>query len=241
LVGISEQAETIAAEPLAYLRDVADRCRALQQYTLTFTRHERRGLFRQMYGPEHIAAWFRREPFSVRLKWLDADVKYDETAYAAGWGNNKVRFVTRWWTPPLLPPPAVNKVDPTMPVLWGESRRPLTDFGLERLMEQTLAAIKKAQGAAVVRYEGPVRLDDGGQPAHHFHIEVPTSQSLTPVQELFIDIATNLPAGTIIKTSSGQIEATYFYEHIDAAVTLRDDDFLLPPERSAAGRTSTSP
>ena len=107
-----------------------------------------------MFGPEHILCWFRRQPFSIRMKWQDEDLKYLESVYVAGQPGDKVRFVTRWWVPPLLPPPGINRVDLQTPVVWGESKRPLTDFGLERLMEQSVESLDAAGENVVVTYEG---------------------------------------------------------------------------------------
>jgi len=235
------RAEAVRRDPAAYLHRVMDNCRALNQYTLTFTRHERRGLFPRLYGPERIACWFRRSPFSVRMKWLDENVKYGETVYVEGQADNKVRFVTRWWSPPLLPPPAVNKVDLQTPVTFGESKRPLTDFGLERLMERTLAALEQAEGAVVVRYEGLAQLHADGPTVHHLHLEYPASQYRVPIQELYVDVATDLPAGTVLKLTSGDIDAAYFYADLDPAVKLTDADFMLAAERAAPPATSARP
>ncbi len=227
----SMNTEEVRADPVSYLRAVTERCRALEQYTLLFTRHERRGFFKMMHGPEHIRCWFRREPFSIRMKWQDTHLKYNESVYVAGEYNDQVRFVTRWWNPPLRPPPGVNRVSLSTPVFWGESQRPLTDFGLERLMERTLAATDRAGAEAEVRYEALVRLRNEGPPVHFIRIEVPTKQSRTPVQELYIDADTNLPAGTVLRRASGDVNAAYFYEDLDTNVTLTDNDFLLPAER----------
>lgn len=230
---LENRAEAVRQDPVAYLHQVADRCRALRQYTLKFTRHERRGLLRILYGPEHIQCWFRREPFSVRMKWLDEDIKYGESAYVEGQADNKVRFVTRWWSPPLLPPPQINTVDLQTPVVWGESKRPLTDFGLERMMERTLASLERAGDHVIVRYEPPLVLPESGRAVHHLHLEYPPTQHRVPIQELYIDVLTDLPAGTVLKFPAGTIDAAYFYMDIDPAVTLTDDDFRLEVERAA--------
>lgn len=303
---VDSRAAAIRQDPVAYLRQVAERCRGLEQYTLTFVRYERRGLFQTLHGPEHIRCWFRRSPFSVRMRWLDPDVKYGETVYVAGQADDRVRFVTRTWNPPLRPPPAVNRVDLQTPVLWGESKRPLTDFGLERMMDQTLESLAAAGPDVLIRYEGlrhlrmpgppppardslaaggsnalpgkegagqgssarlrdiqaaapdphlvlslegggaaaaflppgggggPAALSDAGLIVHHVRLEYPATRYRVPVQELYIDVATDLPAGTVLKLASGTIDAAYFYRDIDPAVRLADEDFLLPAEREAA-------
>lgn len=228
------RAEEVRRDPVAYLQRVGANCRALKQYTLTFTRLERRGLLQLLYGPEHVECWFRREPFSLRMKWLDKDSKYTESGYVSGFEEDKVRFVTRTWTPPLLPPPAVNKVDLQTPVIFGETKRPMTDFGLERMMERTLDSYRKAGDDVVISYEGLVQLDKDGPTLHHLHLEYPSSRYRVPIQELYIDVATDLPAGTILKYASGEIDASYFYADVKAGVKLTAADFLLEPEREAA-------
>ena len=228
------RAEAVRRDPVAYLERVADNCRRLEQYTLNFTRCERRGLLQRLYGPEHITCWFRRRPFSVRMKWLDEDSKYGESAWGEGQQDNKVRFVTHWWSPPLLPPPSVNKVDLQAPVVFGESKRPMTDFGLERMMQRTLDALHKAGDDVVITYVGLVQLSDDGPTVHHIRLEYPPAKYRVPTQDLYLDAAADLPAGTILKLASGELDASYFYADIDSRVKLTDADFLLESERSDA-------
>lgn len=237
---VDARAEAVRRNPVGYLHAVAENCRNLEQYTLLFTRTERRGFFRQLQGPEHIRCWFRREPFSVRMKWEDENIKYNESVYVAGQEGDKVRFVTRWWSPPLRPPPQVNKVDLQTPVLFGESQRPMTDFGLERMMARTLASYERADKDVVLTYQGLAELPDDGRTVHHLHLEYSSAEFRVPVQELYIDVQSDLPAGTILKLSDGTIDAAYFYSDIETNVKLTDADFLLTQERPAAEQSPTS-
>jgi len=170
------------------------------------------------------------------MKWLDEDIKYFESAYVEGWESNKVRFVTRWWSPPLAAPPAVNKVGLQAPVIWGEAKRPFTDFGLERLMQRTLDSVSKAGRDVVVTYEGLLQLPQTGSTAHHLHLAYSEDIKRVPIQELYIDVATGMPVGTILKFASGRIDAAYFYADLNTDVTLTDEDFLLQAERDARER-----
>src|SRR5262245_60023591 len=70
----------IQRDPYAYLHQVACKCATLEQYTTLFTRQERRGLgpLKSLHEPELVQCWFRRSPLSVRMKWLDPDIKYGE-------------------------------------------------------------------------------------------------------------------------------------------------------------------
>jgi hypothetical protein len=235
------RAEAVRRDPRAYLERVASNCRKLGCYELQLTRYERRGLLQQMYGPERIACWFRRRPFSVRMKWLDETIKYGESVYVEGQQGSKVRFVTRWWSPPLLPPPGINRIDPQASVTWGESKHPITDFGLERLMERTLVSTQKAGDDVVLSYMGLEVLPQTETTVHHLHLAYSENFLRVPIQELYVDVATDLPAGTVLKFGSGRIDAAYYYEKLNTSVRLTDDDFVLPAEREERAGPAPKP
>jgi hypothetical protein len=223
------RAEAVRRDPVAYLRQVAENCRTLEQYTLTFTRQERRGLFKLLYGPERIACWFRREPFSIRMKWLDPEVKYGESTYVEGEHDNKVRFVPRHGLFGL--PPSITEVNLQTPVIWGESKYPLTTFGLERLMRRTLNTMAEAGDEVALKYMGLVKLNRGDRIVHHLRLEYAPKLHETPIQDLYIDAQTDLPAATVLKYSSGRLDAAYIYEDLNPDVAFSDQDFLLEAER----------
>ncbi len=225
------RAEVVRKDPVAYLHKVAKNCRALQQYTVMFTRQERRGLgfFKTLREPELIACKFRREPFSIYMKWLDPDIKYGESTYVAGREDNKVRFVPRHGLFGL--PPSITRIGLRTPVIWGESRYPLTDFGLERMMERTFASIERAGDDWTILYQGLTKLSETDRVAHYLRLEFPPSQHKTPIQELFVDIETDLPVCTRILYHSGKLEAAYVWADVNTDVTFTEEDFLLDAER----------
>lgn len=229
-------AAVIERDPAAYLRDVEARCAALREYTVVFTRRERRGLLKRMTPDEHIRCWFRRDPFSVRMKWLDPDTKYGESTFVMGLYDNKVRFVPRNGLFGL--PPAITEIDLTTPVIWGEAKYPLTDFGLERLMERTLAAMTDAEGSYTLSYEGVTRLDDGGPLVHKLYFEFPAKRGDSPIKEIYISALSGLPVAMILKSATGAIEGAYSWSELNSEVSLTDADFLLEAETTAADSTA---
>ena len=230
---LAPQRELVSADPLAYLELVAKRCAALDQYTIVLTRSEKRGLvlFRSMRGPERIQCWFRRDPFSVRFVWLDESVKYGESTYVAGQQDDLVRFVPRHGLFGL--PPGITRVALSTPVTWGEARYPVTDFGLQRLMERILDNIRRAGVAHKLAYLGLARLTDDGPALHRIRVEVPTTVASAPMTELYVDPHTHLPVASRLFAEDGSLEAAYDYTDLDTSVHLTDDDFLLTAERAA--------
>ncbi|MCG3127798.1 MAG: hypothetical protein CHACPFDD_02670 [Phycisphaerae bacterium] len=273
---VQRSEDEIRRDPLAFLRRVRERCGALQQYTLLFTRIERRGLFNTLHGPEHIRCWYRRSPFSVRMLWLDPDVKYGESVYVAGDDGDRVRFVPRYGLLGL--PPLVTKVDLMTPVIWGEAKRPLNEWGLERLLDATLRSYEEARPheAPRVEYRGVAALPavervarddataaatgddaaagaagddvvvaaagDGARPVHWFRISYTRPADVASVQDLYIDVETGLPAGTLLSFADGRLDAAYYYDGLDTRVTLRDEDFRMSIERDRRpNRAASSP
>lgn len=230
------RADAVRRDPIGYLRKVTDNCRALEQYTLTFTRQERRGLLKLLYGPERITCWFRRQPFSIRMKWLDPKVKYGESTYVEGRKGNKVRFVPRHGLFGL--PPRITAVDLQTPVTWGEAKYPLTTFGLERLMERSVRTMETAGDDVVVTYHGLMALRASERTVHHLRLEYSPTRYEVSIQDLYIDVETDLPAATVLKYPSGRLDAAYLYEDLDRNVTLTDGDFLLEAERERGDATA---
>ncbi|MFQ5807439.1 MAG: DUF1571 domain-containing protein [Phycisphaerae bacterium] len=232
------RAEAVRSDPRAYLYRVAEKCRALEQYTLTFTRQERRGLFRTLRDPEHIACKFRRKPFSIYMKWMDPDIKYGESTYVEAEQGNKVRFVPRHGLFGLAP--RIKRVGLRTPVIWGEAKYPLTDFGLERMMERTLGNVERAGDDVAISYHGLTKLSESDRVVHYVRLDFPPSQHKAPVQELFIDVQTDLPVCTRILYSSGKLEAAYVWDDVDPSVALTDEDFLLDAERELGDEQTQS-
>lgn len=221
--------QAIRRDPVAYLRRVRDRCAALDQYTVTLVRQERRGLVPALQDPEHIAAWFRQQPFSVRFKWLDPDIKYGESTYVEGRYDGLVRFVPRFGLFGL--PPTEVRVTLATPVFWGEAKRPVTDFGMLRTMELTLDTLEADGAACHVTVVGLVSNATDGRPARLIRVEYPPGRHAAPVQELLIDAHSDLLRATRLYLADGGLDASYEYRDLDASVRLSDDDFLLEAER----------
>lgn len=225
-------------DPLAYLQRVRATCENLQQYRLVFVRRERRGigLLKSLQAPERIECWFRRSPFSIRMKWLDPRIKYGESTYVKGQDEDRLRFTPR---PQLFNLPyRVYRVDPVTPVNWGECRYPVTEFGVEILMERTLATIAADAAGTRVTYVGTDTAPGSTRLAHRIRIDYPRATNPAPVQELFIDAQNDIPLHTEMRFADGAIDTAYSYESLDATVALTDADFLLEYDRTARAAAS---
>jgi hypothetical protein len=227
------RAAIVQRDPIAYLHTVAERCRNLQQYTVKLVRYERRGaLIRTLQGPEHIQCSFRSTPFSIHMQWLDDNVKYNESTYVSGQHGDKIRFLSRGFVLGLKAPPGINEIDAQTPVSLGETLQPITDFGVARMLERTLRSM--AEEDAVVTYVGLKSMQGSHRPVHHLRMTYSAKRHPAPIQDLYVDVQTDLPAGTELRLPNGDLNAAYLYEDLNPQVRLTDADFLLSVERPKA-------
>ncbi len=219
-----------ATDPRGYLRWVRAQYARMEQYTLTFERTERRGLgfFKSMRGPEEIRCWYRREPFSIRMEWVDPEIKYGASSYVRGQFNDRVRFIPRHGLFGL--PPTLTRVSLQTPVTWGEARYPVSDFGFERAVEKSLDVIRRAGDRGRLTYVGREAIPGLDARAHVLRIEVPAEFSDTPRAELLFHEQTDLLVVNRLFNGHGQPEATYRYRDVNPQVALHDADFLLDGE-----------
>lgn len=229
------QEQRLKSDPIGYITEVRDRCAKIGQYTITFIRQERRGLgfLKSMQPPERIECRFRRTPFSVYMHWSDPDIKYGESTYVAGTQNDQVRFVPRHGLLGLKP--GITCVSLQTPVTWGEARYTMRDFGMENMLSRTLATFEQGRDGARISYLGRSKIGDEQRLAAGLRIEYAYSLFPAPIQEIYFDVETELPLGTITRFPDETIDTAYFYEHLDTAVHLTDDDFLLALERRKPG------
>jgi hypothetical protein len=221
-------AETIAADPVAYLEDRLEACRKLRSYTTMLYRQERLGqLIPQLRPTEKVLALYRAKPLSVRFIWLDEDSKYLESVYVADQNDGKQLILERrglfggkgnLWT-----------VDPQLAVALAEAKYPTTDFGLLRLMEKSLdMPADPAVRDGLVTYCGLHEVDLTGQQVHLFEIRG-TQSSDYPLQELMIDAATGWPAGTRLWLDEDKthLDAMYLYTQVRPNLPLSPESFTI--------------
>ncbi|MGE3181383.1 MAG: DUF1571 domain-containing protein, partial [Phycisphaerae bacterium] len=229
---LNPQPSTLSPQtPHPLLLSSADNAANLSQYTVDFTRYEHRGLlFKKLHGPERIRAWFRKSPRAIRLEWLDNDVKYGDAVYCETTDPRRVRFQPRIWLPPLVP--GVNTMAIQTPVTLGEALHPITDFGVDEIMQRVLRDIRESPAPVEIRDDGPQPAAHLSRQAHRFTLRFSPSETETPTRHLFIDRQTNLPVAVELFDADGDLFAAYYYDNLTPTTALTDDDFLLECERS---------
>lgn len=119
------QTVSILNRGLQYLESVPN-------YSATFLKQERVG--GTMPEPNKITVKIRHEPYSVYMKWHNGD-KGRELLYVDGENNGDMVVRVGGWKGRMLP--ALN-LNPTGSIAMKESRHPVTDMGIKKLIEKAL-------------------------------------------------------------------------------------------------------
>ena len=235
----AREGKRIAADPVAYLRELKKRCDAMEQYQLTFYRQERLGVVPQLTDMETIRASFRKTPFSVKFEWDDERMPFFESVYVAGQNDGKLLIRERHGM--LLMAPQVRILDVNLPTKIGKAKNPITSFGLAQITNRSLEAFDdpKLKKVMTIKYDGVVDLEPMRRPAHHLVVQRPPMEGYQYTrQDFYIDAETLLPAGTDLWLKDGTLDARYRYTDVKEHKDFTDATFRLakdhPKEKNPA-------
>jgi len=213
---------TIRRDPLAFLQ----RARAwaenhIHEYTCHFQKLER--VDGRLQKPEKMRMKFRREPFSVYLKWIAEPSKGQEVIYVQGKYKGHVQV-----HPSGLLGVIFRRVpiDPMGKTARKHSRRPVTMAGMVNMIGLVTGQCEEAhaRGDLTLTYEG-VRVE-AGRPAYVLKRVLPPDKGY-PCETLliFIDTETLACVRTDAYNWDGELISHYFYTNLNMAPGLTDRDF----------------
>jgi len=213
---------TIRRDPLAFLQRARTWAEGhIHEYTCDFLKLER--VDGRLQKPEKMQMKFRREPFSVYLKWVAETSKGQEAIYVRG----KYKGLAQVHPSGLLG--VIFRrvgIDPTGKTARKHSRRPVTMAGMVNMIRLITGQCEEAhaRGDLTLTYEG-VRVE-AGRPAYVLKRVLPPDKGYPcEVLVIFIDTAYLACVRTDAYNWDGELISHYFYTNIDMAPGLTDRDF----------------
>lgn len=207
------------AHPLLFLELCADRFdRQVRGYTCTFVKKERIDgkLFppgKNDYEVIHVAC--REHPFSVFFEWKEHARLAARALYVEGENDNKVLVKPRG----LLSLAGIQEVALDDPRAKKTGRYPMSEFGMGLAIHRTVQSMRDAEahGSLHLRYDGQVKIEELGDRVCYKFVRTPYS----PLEEdalneltLYIDRATWLQVGSVLRDPQGNLLAEYFFRDI---------------------------
>jgi hypothetical protein len=220
------QMEKLAADdPVAFLEACIRRYdREVKGYSLTMQKQER--LDGKLLPKEIIEVWLKEQPFSVYMHWLEGARKADSVVYVKG-ENNDMLLVH----PAGLAGRFVKVVEREVA---GEEakasgRYPISQSGIKNGTLRTFAGWMAAQkrGKLQVEYLGEHKIKEAGDRVCyklHRTYDQTENDGVTDLT-IYIDKATWLQVGSVVKGENNKLIGEYFFRDIRLNPEFRKDQF----------------
>lgn len=183
--------------------------------------------------PEELVVFkFRKEPYSVYMKWIGTEGKGREVAYVKGRYEDKIHTLLAAGDVPLMPAGKQFSIPVDSPLVQANSRYSLTEAGIGALIERFRMCVSSAgqsDTAVCLVYKGKVKRPEYERPLEEVdQTMVPGTEALFPqggTRQWYFDPASHLPMIVIAQDRSGHQVEYYCYDQLLAPVGLDDEDF----------------
>jgi hypothetical protein len=231
---VNTSSEEPAKAPTARkLLDVAqERIKTLDSYIVRLTRREQVG--DKPVDPEQTILFkFRKQPWSVHLKWLSKEGLGREVVYVRGQHQGKLHTKLAAGDMPFMPAGKRLSLMPDNPLVRSSTRHPITEAGIAASVERLAALVEaidkgdRKRGALTVLES--VERTEFSKPVAAIEHEVPVGfDSSLPkggTRTYFFHPDNGLPMLIRTLDESGKEVEYYRYDRLQAEVQLDDADF----------------
>jgi hypothetical protein len=233
-----------SSEPLKELRRLhklaAEQYVKMDSYIARLRRREQVG---SKQNPEEVLCFkFRKDPWSVSLKWLSAEGKGREVIYVRGKYENKLHTLLAAGDMPLMPAGKRISLPVDSMLVKSASRHEITDAGIGALIDHFAAAVEIAGRGDAKRgslsYLGLQTRPEFSTPHEAAEQLIPAGGEPTLPRGgrrlWYFDPENHLPV-LVITYDDGKKEVEYyFYDRFQFPVKLDEDDFN--PEKMGIAR-----
>lgn len=242
--GSEGEVARIKADPVDYMKKSLMEAREVKTARLKFQRQERLGLVPELRPAEHMDIEFREEPFSIRFTWTHENSEYIQAVFVKGRNDDKVALLPRKGL--FGGKPSVVSYPVNFAVVFGKSKKPVTDFGPRLMLERLFDRVEKAKpfGGAKIQYVGMAKVGPGEEQCHHIELLFPEKDEFPcKLLDLYVNVQTRLPVAVYLwlteekrERTDKTLDAMYVYGQLQPNVTLSDDTFVIDKNPDRDGR-----
>jgi hypothetical protein len=183
----------------------------------------------KLQKPEEIKVYFREHPYSVYMQWLKGARKAERALYVEGENDGMMLARPYGFFARKVAGDIVVR-DPTGAEAKQSGRYPISEFGLKKGTQRTLAGWIKAweRKALHVEYLGINRVKELGDrecyKLHRYNYDRPEGDGVIDLT-VYIDKETLLQIGSILKAEGGKLIGRYFFHDIHLNPEFKKDQF----------------
>ncbi|MBI3988113.1 MAG: DUF1571 domain-containing protein [candidate division NC10 bacterium] len=195
-------------------------------YTAVLWRQERIG---STLRPEEIILLKFQKPFKVYMKWIDGSKAGREALYVEGTYQDKLLV----HEPKGLPRFFTAVLDPRSPWVFKESRHPITDVGIGKLLDLIILNAERGRQRGELRLIDHGTIEDGGRRTRRIEGILPGDPKAGYYCYRLIvhlDDETKLPVKVLVYDWDDQLVEAYAYTalRLNPGLTARDFDPTNP-------------
>jgi hypothetical protein len=191
--------------------------------TYTAVLHKQQRIAGKLLTGETILLKFRKKPFSLYMKWIQAPHKGSELLYAEGWNENRVRAhrggILRF---------IVRNFNPNDPVLMKNNLRPATSTGVGYLLEAVAKDMREAIEHGELTFSGEGEETVYGRTTQVLNVIFPKEKAQDYAGHRYIinqDVENKTLIRIRIYDQDNQLVENYGYENFELNARLTDVDF----------------
>jgi hypothetical protein len=210
------------AEVETALREALEAAEGLHDYRCHFHRLDRVGGV--LGTPQEMVVKFRREPFSLYMRWIDPAKENAEVLYMVGANDGKLVAHLGgplWWMMPTL------HLAPDDPMVTSRSRHPVVNFGMAPPIRKLLADIARGDRTDTgvrVRRLGPGTAY--GEAVVGWEIDLPDEPTFyAPSVKVWLSPVSHLLVRLQAFEADGALLEDYAFTQLKPNVGLTDWDF----------------
>jgi hypothetical protein len=200
----------------------------IKGYHLIMQKQER--INGSLHDKEIVDVYFKEQPHSVFLRWIEGSFNAERTLYVEDEANPERKLLARpnsTWKRTAMGNITAQDVHGILPKQSG--RFTLDEFGLKKATERYLASWKAAteKGELDVKFLGLHPLPEANNKVvYHFvrKCVVPENDGVME-QTLYIDRATWLQVGSVIKGKKGELIGEYYFRDIELNPEFKPNQF----------------
>lgn len=204
LILASSERRTVASatvSPLDLVAEARSALNSMANYEVSLHRQER--VNGTLLPEEDVVVSIRRDPRAVRLTWPEGPNHGREVLYRSDepGGPMHVKMAN-----PALPRLSL---PPESPMVMKNSRHPVTEAGLDSIVEGLENAVKAPEQSGI-RYAGLETVDGIDQPQHCLLQDSPTGDRW----RIYLDPTSHLPSLVEAKDASGELLERYLFRDV---------------------------
>jgi hypothetical protein len=223
----SKMAQLAKGDPIAFLTECLGRYdREVKGFRAVMQKQERIG--GRLQPKEIINACFKQKPHSVLLVWIEGARRAERALYVDGENNGKMLARPNGLIARKVAGDVVER-DVDGPDARQSGRYPLSEYGIKKGTERTLAAWSAArdQQALHVEFLGEQRVKEAGDRLCYKlrrRYARPENDGVTELT-IYVDKENLLQVGSVLKGPGGKLVGEYFFRDIELNPAFSDGQF----------------